>query len=124
MKKNILLVIVMSINIASDFKDVRVLEHIDSKSEMNKYMKSISKDLGVKCSHCHNMNNKSENTPEKDIAREMILLTKHINQMLNNKENDITLEDMNVGSKKKNSSVVVTCWTCHKGNLNVENIRP
>tara|TARA_Y100000590_G_C15665692_1_gene994349 strand:- start:363 stop:737 length:375 start_codon:yes stop_codon:yes gene_type:complete len=124
MKKIILLVIVMSINIASDFKDVRVLEHIDSKSEMNKYMKSISKDLGVKCSHCHNMNNKSENTPEKDIAREMILLTKHINQMLNNKENDITLEDMNVGSKKKNSSVVVTCWTCHKGNLNVENIRP
>ena len=87
-------------------------------------MKSISKDLGVKCSHCHNMNNKSENTPEKDIAREMILLTKHINQMLNNNENDITLEDMNVGSKKKNSSVVVTCWTCHKGNLNVENIRP
>ncbi len=124
MKKIILLVIVMSINIANDFKDVRVLEHIDSKSEMNKYMKSISKDLGVKCSHCHNMNNKSENTPEKDIAREMILLTKHINQMLNNKENDITLEDMNVGSKKKNSSVVVTCWTCHKGNLNVENIRP
>ena len=124
MKKIILLVIVMSINIASDFKDVRVLEHIDSKSEMNKYMKSISKDLGVKCSHCHNMNNKSENTPEKDIAREMILLTKHINEMLNNKENDITLEDMNVGSKKKNSSVVVTCWTCHKGNLNVENIRP
>lgn len=124
MKKNILLIIVMSINIASDFKDVRVLEHIDSKSEMNKYMKSISKDLGVKCSHCHNMNNKSENTPEKDIAREMILLTKHINQMLNNNENDITLEDMNVGSKKKNSSVVVTCWTCHKGNLNVENIRP
>jgi len=124
MKKIILLVIVMSINIASDFKDVRVLEHIDSKSEMNKYMKSISKDLGVKCSHCHNMNNKSENTPEKDIAREMILLTKHINQMLNNNENDITLEDMNVGSKKKNSSVVVTCWTCHKGNLNVENIRP
>ena len=124
MKKNILLIIVMSINIASDFKDVRVLEHIDSKSEMNKYMKSISKDLGVKCSHCHNMNNKSENTPEKDIAREMILLTKHINEMLNNKENDITLEDMNVGSKKKNSSVVVTCWTCHKGNLNVENIRP
>ena len=124
MKKIILLVIVMSINIANDFKDVRVLEHIDSKSEMNKYMKSISKDLGVKCSHCHNMNNKSENTPEKDIAREMILLTMHINQMLNNKENDITLEDMNVGSKKKNSSVVVTCWTCHKGNLNVENIRP
>ncbi len=124
MKKNILLIIVMSINIASDFKDVRVLEHIDSKSEMNKYMKSISKDLGVKCSHCHNMNNKSENTPEKDIAREMILLTQHINKMLNNKENDITLEDMNVGSKKKNSSVVVTCWTCHKGNLNVENIRP
>ena len=124
MKKIILLVIVMSINIGSDFKDVRVLEHIDSKSEMNKYMKSISKDLGVKCSHCHNMNNKSENTPEKDIAREMILLTKHINQMLNNNENDITLEDMNVGSKKKNSSVVVTCWTCHKGNLNVENIRP
>ena len=44
----------------SHFKNLQVLD-INSKSEMRKYMKSISKDLGIKCSHCHNMDDKSLN---------------------------------------------------------------
>ena len=44
--------------IPSDFENVNVLD-ITSKTELKKYMKSISKDLGVKCKFCHNMNDKS-----------------------------------------------------------------
>ena len=41
----------------SEFKNVKVLD-IQSRSEMKTYMKSIAKDLGIKCSHCHNMDDK------------------------------------------------------------------
>ena len=64
-----------------EFKNVQVLE-INSKSEMRAYMKSIAKDLGVKCSHCHNMDDKSLDNPVKNKAREMIILTRQINDFL------------------------------------------
>ena len=88
MKKNIyILYFLLSIILAdSDFKNVNILD-IESKSEMKKYMKSISKDLGVKCSHCHDMDDKSLDSPEKDIAREMIKLTRYLNELLNSQSN-------------------------------------
>ena len=94
------------------FKNVQVLE-IDSRSEMKKYMKSISKDLGVKCSHCHNMDDKSIDTPAKDITREMIKLTRYLNTLLNKQMADST-----------DKRTFVTCWTCHHGQLIPENTRP
>ena len=94
------------------FKNVQVLE-IDSRSEMKKYMKSISKDLGVKCSHCHDMDDKSIDTHQKDITREMIKLTRYLNDVLNLVEKD-----------HKDYRTLVTCWTCHHGNLEPEHHRP
>ena len=96
----------------SEFKNVTVLD-ITSKSEMRKYMKSISKDLGVKCSYCHNMDDKSLDTPEKDITREMIKLTRYLNDLLNNEKEDTT-----------NHATYVTCWTCHYGKTQPASIRP
>ena len=49
-----------------DFKNLKVLD-IKSKSKMKKYMKEISKDLGVKCSHCHDLDDKSIDNDEKEI---------------------------------------------------------
>ena len=98
-----------------DFKNLKVL-HIKSKREMRKYMKSISKDLGVKCSHCHDMDDKSLDTPEKEIAREMIVLTRQINEYL------FSLQEQDTTAKK--NQTLVSCWTCHKGDLKVEHKRP
>ena len=99
--------------IADDFINVKVLD-IQSRSKMKKYMKSISKDLGVKCSYCHDMDDKSLDTEHKEIAREMIILTRQINSYLN---------DINKNEEEK-SVVSVTCWTCHKGHPEVEEERP
>ena len=106
--KLLLYIFLFSFIINSDFKNVQVLE-IQSKKEMKKYMKSISKDLGAKCKDCHNMDDKSLDSPIKDKAREMILLTRQINDFLSsvNKEENEKIEK-------------VTCWTCHKGSFDVQ----
>ena len=105
-------IIFFSLIFADDLKNVQVLD-ITSNREMKKYMKSISKDLGTKCKSCHIMDDKSLDTPEKDIAREMMILTRHINEIL------LTIENEN---EEKISPV--TCWTCHKGSFEVEKTRP
>ena len=106
-------ILLVSFAFSSTFENVNVLD-IESRSEMKKYMKSIAKDLGVKCSYCHDMDDKSLDNPVKDIAREMIILTRQINSYLN---------DINKNEEEK-SVVSVTCWTCHKGNPHVEEERP
>ena len=110
--KIFLLFSILSVVVSDDFKNLQVLD-IKSKSEMRKYMKKISKDLGVKCSHCHDMDDKSLDNPDKEIAREMIILTRQINDYLFSISQQDTMHN-----KKQNS---VSCWTCHKGNLEVEN---
>ena len=108
-----ILCLVFSISYAqSEFKYVQVLD-ITSKSEMRKYMKSISKDLGVKCSYCHDMDDKSADTPAKEITREMIKLTRYLNELLNSDKKDTI-----------NHKTHVSCWTCHYGNTQPASIRP
>ena len=94
------------------FKNVQVLD-IDKRSEMKKYMKEISKDLGVKCSHCHDLDDKSFDNEEKEITRQMIELTNYLNSTLNN-----------VSVEHKDYKKYVSCWTCHHGNLKPEHLRP
>ena len=106
-------ILLVSFSFSSTFENVKILD-IESRSEMKKYMKSISKDLGVKCSYCHDMDDKSLDNSVKDIAREMIILTRQINSYLN---------DINNSDEEK-SIVSVTCWTCHKGHPEVEEKRP
>ena len=109
--KLFLLVILFSISISKDFKNVQVLD-ITSKKEMKKYMKSITKDLGGKCKDCHDMDDMSLDNPVKEIAREMIVLTRRINDILSSVKED-----------KDTTFTKVTCWTCHKGKFEVEHSR-
>ena len=106
-------ILLASVAFSSTFENIKILD-IESRAEMKKYMKSISKDLGVKCSYCHDMDDKSLDNPVKDIAREMIILTRQINSYLN---------DINKNEEEQ-SVVSVTCWTCHKGDPHVEEERP
>ena len=97
---------------ADEFKNVKILNY-KLRSELKKYMKDISKDLGVKCSHCHDLDDKSIDTKEKEITREMIKLTRYLNDVLNNPSEE-----------KKDYKTYVSCWTCHHGKLEPEHIRP
>ena len=108
----ILVIFFITLILPDDFKNLKVLD-MKSKEEMRKYMKSISKDLGVKCSHCHDMDDKSIDTPEKEIAREMMILTRQINDYL-----------YSLHTEKDEMIISVSCWTCHKGELEVEHKRP
>ena len=103
---------IFSVSSSNDFKNLKVL-NIDNRADLKKYMKSISKDLGVKCSYCHDLNDKSIETNEKDITREMIRLTRYLNDVLNNVEKD-----------HEDYKSYVTCWTCHHGKLEPEHHRP
>ena len=112
MKFILINILFISFLYTDDFENVQILD-FESKRDLNKYMKSIGKDLGVKCSHCHNMDDKSIDTPAKDITREMMKLTRYLNTLLNSDFSD-TL----------NKKTYVTCWTCHHGNLEPEHTRP
>ena len=89
---------------ANKYENLQVLK-FESNKELMKYMKSISKDLGVKCSFCHNMKNKAEDTPKKEVARSFIQIVNHINSDI------LAREDASE----------VTCWTCHRGKQTPDN---
>ena len=66
-----MLFIVSSLGFMQDKpKNLQVLE-FESVRDLKNYMKIIQKDLGVKCNFCHDINDKSLDTPHKKIAREM-----------------------------------------------------
>ena len=46
-------------------------------------MKSITKDLGVKCNYCHDMKDKSKDTQMKETARDFMSLVDYINNIDN-----------------------------------------
>lgn len=79
-------------------KDLQVLK-FESIPETKKFMKQMSKDLGVKCKFCHNLDDFSLETDHKKIGRHMIKMTMNINEKYFNWD------------KARN----VTCWTCHQG---------
>ena len=87
----------------------------ETRKELNKYVKDISKDLGVKCSYCHDLNDKSIDTDLKLIALEMIQMQQNINQTYFNILND----SLTLAQKFE----PISCWTCHRGKNIPEFIR-
>jgi Photosynthetic reaction centre cytochrome C subunit len=77
-------------------------------------MEDFRTSLGVECAFCHVSGSRlekghagdrqSDDAPHKVIARDMIRMTKEINQALTG--NGVFPDAANV----------VTCWTCHRGN--------
>jgi hypothetical protein len=96
-------------------KNLKVLPKDMSGDEVKKIMKVFTKSLGVKCDHCHvgtpqpdkpfpKFDFASDQKPEKEIARRMMLMVNDINMNHISKMDDGDLEH-------------VTCVTCHMGNL-------
>ena len=60
-------------------KNLQVLK-FESERELKKHMKEIGKDLGVKCTFCHDLNDKSIDTEHKLVAREMMKMQMDLNK--------------------------------------------
>ena len=88
-------------------KNLKVLDFTSTK-DVKKYMKMISKDLGVKCKYCHDMNDKSSDTDKKEIARFMMKMVQTQNDSVFDWE----------GASQ------ISCWTCHRGSTMPEFVRP
>ena len=77
-------------------KNVKILKGM-SKAEIKKAMKVVATSLGVQCDHCHDTDDMSKDTPKKEKAREMMLMTQSINKQYFKGEQR------------------VGCVTCHNG---------
>ena len=96
-------------------KNLQVLK-FDSERDLKKYMKTISKDLGVKCTFCHDLNDKSIDTEHKLVAREMIKMQKDLNKQYFAMIGDSLLKHKN--------TLQISCWTCHRGIKEPQLVRP
>ena len=96
-------------------KNLQVLD-FESVRDLKKYMKKIQKDLGVKCKFCHDINDKSIETPHKKIAREMMRM-----QMDLNKRFFALLGD---SLDVHDDIPKISCWTCHRGSNEPQTVRP
>ena len=94
------------------YKNLKVLPKHTTKEQMDTIMKHFSVSLGVKCNFCHVFNQEqksmdfaSDANEHKDVARQMMSMTKKINK----KFFEFTSFD---GLK---NTLQVTCYTCHGG---------
>ena len=97
-------------------KNLQVLD-FESVRDLKKYMKKIQKDLGVKCKFCHNINDKSIDTPHKNIAREMMRMQMDLNKSFFSQLGD---DSLHINGEMPQ----ISCWTCHRGSDEPELVRP
>lgn len=90
-------------------KNLKVLKDADmTTEEMKEYMRQFTLGLGVECDYCHNEDDyASDEKKEKDISRDMMRVVGLLNS-----------------SHFKNARTEVTCYTCHRGTIEVKSIPP
>jgi photosynthetic reaction center cytochrome c subunit len=81
------------------FKDVQELNQLDARN-FGLVMGWFSHELGVKCTHCHDVKDFAKDTPKKTRAREMLQMTGYVGR------------DYYGGKDSP-----VGCGTCHRGKL-------
>ena len=96
-------------------KNLQVLD-FESVRDIKKYMKTIQKNLGVKCTFCHDINDKSIDTEHKIIAREMMKMQIDLNKRFFAQIGDSLL--------KHENTLQISCWTCHRGSKKPQLVRP
>jgi hypothetical protein len=99
--------------IPETFTNLQVLPKDISRQQLVPIMRSFALNLGVRCEHCHagegndlsQFDFASDARPAKATARNMMALTRTINQ---------TLADA-LGTPEAGAGQRVTCYTCHRG---------
>ena len=110
------LVVISSLAFTADnerrYKNLKVLPKNTTKEQMDTIMRHFTASLGVKCNFCHVFNTEqkamdfaSDANKHKDVARNMMRMTKKINK----KYFEFTSYDALA------STLQVTCHTCHNG---------
>jgi hypothetical protein len=99
-----------------EFENLKVLPKDISEEQLSYVMDAFKASLGVKCSFCHAMDVDTTNgrhldfvsdaKPEKQRAREMMLMTAEINKTFFNPDKSDRTDSLNT----------VMCYTCHRGN--------
>ena len=110
----IAIVIIVSMG-TGQLTNLQVLD-IKSERDLKKYMKTIGKDLGVKCTFCHDLNDKSIDTDHKLVAREMMKMQMNLNKHVFAQIGDSLLHHEN--------TLQISCWTCHRGSKEPQLVRP
>ena len=112
----IIIPIILSLGIMQEKpKNLQVLD-FESVRDLKKYMKTIQKNLGVKCTFCHDINDKSIDTEHKIIAREMMKMQIDLNKSFFAQIGDSLL--------KHENTLQISCWTCHRGTKKPQLVRP
>jgi hypothetical protein len=104
---------------AREFKNLKVLPKNISSKELSRIMiDEFEDDLGVTCNFCHAENKDthrpdyaSDEKPEKQIARAMMLMTMGINKKY------FKLKRPMIGDP----ALAITCATCHHGQPHPDN---
>jgi hypothetical protein len=95
----------------------KVLPQDISRDSLDMIMDHFKMALGVKCNYCHaqsttnpgHLDFASDDKPEKEIARKMMIMTNDINQKYMTFSDDTT-----------NKGEAVSCITCHRGDPHPE----
>ncbi|HEY0434392.1 MAG TPA: c-type cytochrome [Chitinophagaceae bacterium] len=121
----IVLVVFVVIGIAAvrpsprEFKNLKVLPKNISEKTLDKVMEEFSKALNVECNYCHvqsatdstQWDMASDDKPEKNIARKMIVMSNKINK-------DFFKAATKYGDE--NAVLEIRCMTCHRGEAHPE----
>ena len=88
------------------FKNIKVLKNLPA-DRLIPYMQVYSASLGVRCDFCHvGRTFESDAKPEKNVARQMILMTERLN------------------ARERIIDKKATCYMCHHGNATPETKAP
>ena len=93
------------------FENLQVLPETIGRKELVQNMRSISRALGVRCKYCHDMQTEdyaADDYEEKRKARDMMRLVERLNRDF------FTWDD----------APDVTCWLCHRGDVEPETALP
>lgn len=86
------------------FQNLQILDPNITKDELKPIMDGFTEMLGVKCTHCHILDEYYKDDLEHKVAaREMISLVGYLRQNASTYFKD----DLNPND--------ITCWTCHRG---------
>ena len=107
--------------IPDEFSNLQLLDAGVEKNRLVSIMKDWANGLGVRCNHCHvgpedlqGMDFASDEKPEKRTARKMLEMSRVINRELT--------RDLPIAEGRR--SMVVSCFTCHRGQPRPKNIPP
>ncbi len=111
----------VSAQIPDEFTNLQLLNPEIEKDRLVGTMKNWADGLGVRCNHCHvgpddlqGMNFASDEKAEKRTARKMLEMSRVINREL--------MKEIPIAEGRR--SMVVSCFTCHRGQTKPKNIPP